>query len=73
MTEAVYAINFDANGQIVSVTKDGVEATECDPPEGDPTPFVQYGSDPANGEGVEFVKYPNGVFCVHWFCRLYCF
>ncbi len=78
MSEVVYAINLDADGQLVSVTKDGVEGkeyaegTKYNLPEETPKTIAQEGPDPANGKGIELLEYPNGLRCVHYFCRRIC-
>ena len=68
-----FSIHFDERGEILGVTKDGEEAHLCEvPPEGKPKAIKQYGSDPGNGEGVEFLQYSENMICVHWFCHVYC-
>lgn len=64
-------VNHDEDGEIASVTIDGVAATEGERPSGTGTVLYSVGSDPENGHGIEIVDFAT-TRCYHYFCRWIC-
>ena len=65
-------VEFDSNGNVSSMAINGEQTTTCnEPPMGEPEILATFGSNPAEGEGIEVLQYPSAI-CVHFFCTRYC-
>ena len=74
MAETVYAINLEANLELVNITMNGTAGKECEEPDRkNYRVIVKLGEDPANADGIEILQnLKTQAMCIHWFCRWIC-
>lgn len=72
-SEAVLVLSLDEYGKLINATLNGEEGTRCDgPPKEEGRVIWSFGTDPKNGDGIEFLEFST-MRCIHHFCNWYCF